>query len=73
MGLREKIRMLGIVIITIGLLCIPIGLAFSSETSSLFARLTDADSVGGLGAYFSAFGVMLLIISCILPDAWVKH
>ncbi len=73
MGLKEKIRMLGVVIITLGLFCIPIGLAFAGEQTSLIDTLTSADSVGGIGVYFFAFGGMLFMMSCILPDSWVKH
>ena len=73
MGLKEKIRMLGVVIITLGLFCIPIGLAFASDTTSLLDTLTSVDSVGGIGVYFFAFGGMLVTMSCILPDSWAKH
>lgn len=73
MGLKEKIRMLGIVIVTLGLFCIPIGLAFSTDQVSIITNLTNSSSIGGLGVYFSLFGTMLITMSFILPRTWIKN
>jgi len=66
MDLIEKIRFLGILILSGGVISIPVGMAISSE-GGLIRNITNVSSLAGIGAYCMLFGCMLAFISFILP------
>jgi|GEM_PF-2230438 len=68
MDLIEKIRFLGILILCAGLICIPVGMAISSE-GTLIQNITNVSSLAGMGAYCMLLGFVLAFISFILPKS----
>ena len=71
MDLREKIRFLGFVILITGIAFIALSLSISLDKSILLL-ITDFNAVGGIGAFLGLMGTMLVIISLIIPEYWMK-
>jgi len=68
MDLKEKIQMMGILILACGVVFIPVGLFGTSDLPVLMRFLNPA-SPTGVGAYLVLFGLVLLGMTRILPDS----
>ncbi|MEW6535218.1 MAG: hypothetical protein AB1454_06310 [Candidatus Auribacterota bacterium] len=68
MDLKEKIRMMSILILACGMIFIPVGLFQASEIPVLMRFLNPASPMG-VGAYLVLFGLVLLGMTGILPDS----
>lgn len=66
MDLKEKIRMMGILISVAGLLLISFGLVIDCDIPRLM-RLITMHSPAGVGSYLTVFGSALMLMSLLLP------
>ncbi len=62
---REILRILGVVVFTLGMICVPVGFGANPkrDSSSYFLNLTDAGQFFDLALIFLLLGAVILLVS----------